>query len=65
MASVTKGRAEAYGFTFKDVIPPFIGHAICGDEWLNGLSNPTGESYHPNTTGHSLGYLPLVRSVVG
>jgi hypothetical protein len=29
-------------------------------EWLNGLSNPISESYHPNRTGHSSGYTPLV-----
>lgn len=53
-------------FIFKDVIPPFVGHAICDStEWLNGLSNPTGESYHPNTLGHSSGYEPVVRSVLG
>ena len=53
-------------FVFKDVIPPFIGHAICDStEWLNGLSNPVGESYHPNTLGHSQGYTPVVRSVLG
>lgn len=66
LRDVTRGRAVAYGFTFKDAIPPFIGHAVCGDpEWLNGLSNPTSESYHPNRTGHASGYLPLVRAVVG
>jgi lysophospholipase L1-like esterase len=53
-------------FVFKDVIPPFVGHAICDDvEWLNGLSNPIGESYHPNTKGHASGYTPVVRSVLG
>jgi lysophospholipase L1-like esterase len=53
-------------FVTKDAIPPFIGHAICDStEWLNGLSNPVGESYHPNRTGHSSGYLPLVRAVLG
>jgi lysophospholipase L1-like esterase len=66
LRDVTRGRATAYGFTFKDVIPPFVGHAVCDSpEWLNGLSNPVGESYHPNRTGHSSGYLPLVRSVTG
>lgn len=66
LASVTKGRAVAHGFTFKDAIPPFIGHAVCGDpEWLNGLSNPVSESYHPNRTGQKSGYEPLVRSVMG
>jgi lysophospholipase L1-like esterase len=53
-------------FTFKDVIGRFAGHAICDTtEWLNGLSNPVSESYHPNRTGHSSGYLPLVRAVLG
>ena len=53
-------------FIFKDAIPPFIGHAVCDSpEWVNGLSNPTSESYHPNRTGHSSGYTPLVRSVLG
>jgi lysophospholipase L1-like esterase len=53
-------------FVFKDAIPPFVGHAICDStEWLNGLSNPIGESYHPNRTGHSSGYKPLVTSVTG
>ena len=66
LRDVTRGRAQAYGFTFKDAIPPFTGHAVCSStEWINGLSNPVGESYHPNRTGHSAGYLPLVRQVVG
>lgn len=53
-------------FIFRDVIPPFIGHAICDDtEWINGLSNPVGESYHPNKLGHSSGYYPVVHAVTG
>jgi lysophospholipase L1-like esterase len=64
--STTSGRAAAYGFTFKNPTTAFTGHAICSStEWLNGLSNPVGESYHPNKLGHSSGYLPLVRQVVG
>ena len=63
MRDTIKARAAAYGLTFKDTIPPFVGHAVCDStEWLNGLSNPTGESYHPNRTGHSSGYLPLARA---
>lgn len=66
LRDVTRARAQAYGFTFKDAIPPFIGHAVCSSsEWINGLSNPVGESCHPNRAGHSSGYLPLVRQVVG
>jgi lysophospholipase L1-like esterase len=66
LRDVTKARAAAYGFVFKDVIPAFVGHAVCDSpEWLNGLSNPVGESYHPNTAGHASGYLPIVRQVTG
>jgi len=66
MKTVISGRAAAYGFTFKDAIPPFVGHAVCSStEWLNGLSNPISDSYHPNRNGHKLGYEPLVRSVIG
>ncbi len=64
--SVLAGRAGAYGFTFKNPTSAFTGNAVCSStEWLNGLSNPTGESYHPNRTGHASGYLPLVRQVLG
>ena len=68
LRDVTRGRATAAGtnFRFRDAIPPFVGHAVCSStEWINGLSNPIGESYHPNRAGHSSGYAPLVRSVMG
>ena len=58
-------------FIFRDVIPSFIGHAVCdggggsSTEWINGLSNPTGESYHPKVTGHADGYYPVVHGVTG
>jgi lysophospholipase L1-like esterase len=58
-------------FVFRDVIPPFIGHAVCdggsgsSTEWINGLSNPVGESYHPKVTGHADGYYPVVHAVTG
>jgi lysophospholipase L1-like esterase len=66
LASVTSARAAAAGFTFKDAIPSFTGHAVCSaSEWINGLSNPVGESFHPNRAGHASGYEPLVRSVIG
>jgi lysophospholipase L1-like esterase len=64
----TRERALAAGanFRFQDAIPPFVGHAVCSStEWINGLSNPVGESYHPNRTGHRSGYVPLVRAVTG
>jgi len=53
--------ASARGFAFANPTSAFIGHAVCGNpEWLNGLSNPVSESYHPNRTGHASGYTPLV-----
>ena len=53
--------ASARGFTFANPTSRFIGHAVCDDvEWLNGLSNPISESYHPNRAGQSSGYTPIV-----
>jgi lysophospholipase L1-like esterase len=53
--------ASARGFGFANPTSRFIGHAVCDDvEWLNGLSNPVSESYHPNRSGHSAGYAPTV-----
>jgi lysophospholipase L1-like esterase len=53
--------ASAHGFAFANPTSAFLGHAVCGSpEWLNGLSNPVSESYHPNRTGHASGYTPLV-----
>jgi hypothetical protein len=59
--------AARYGFTYKSAISSFTGHAICSSSaWLNGLNIfNIGESFHPTTSGHSSGYLPLVRSVLG
>jgi len=53
LATKTSAVAAAHGFDFVDARTPFNTHRICDDvEWLNGLSNPTGESYHPNRLGH-------------
>ncbi len=53
--------AGAAGFGYANPTSAFIGHAVCGSpEWLNGLSYPVSESYHPNRTGHASGYTPLV-----
>lgn len=66
LRNVISARAAAYGFTFKDAIVPFTGHAVCSSsEWLNGLSNPISDSYHPNRSGHRYGYEAMVRSVIG
>lgn len=45
--------ATAHGFDYVDARGPFNVHRVCDDvEWLNGLSNPVGESYHQNRLGH-------------
>jgi hypothetical protein len=52
--------AGSAGFRFVNPTSVFIGHAVCGSpEWLNGLSNPVSESYHPNATGQT-GFANLV-----
>lgn len=67
-AAATRAGAN---FIFRDVIPPFVGHAVCdggggsSTEWINGLSNPVEESYHPKVTGHASGYYPVVKGVTG
>ncbi|RYB94110.1 SGNH/GDSL hydrolase family protein [Nocardioides oleivorans] len=62
----TASAASAAGFQFANPTNAFIGHAVCDDpEWLNGLSNPISESYHPNALGHANGYTPVVSAVTG
>ena len=59
--SRTASAAAARGFTFVNPTSRFTGHAVCDSvEWLNGLSSPVSESYHPNVKGHRDGYAPLV-----
>jgi hypothetical protein len=58
-----KLRAEAStaGFAWSNPTSAFTGHAVCDSpEWINGLSSPISESYHPNRAGHASGYTPLV-----
>ena len=53
--------ASARGFKWANPTSRFVGHAVCDDvEWINGLSSPVSESYHPNKPGHSSGYAPTV-----
>ncbi len=52
--TLERGKANAHGFSWVDVRPTFTGHEVCGvdGEWLNGLSDPVTESYHPNRDGN-------------
>lgn len=57
----TAAAAADAGFAFRDPTAVFTGHAVCDDmEWINGLSRPVSDSYHPNRAGHSSGYVPLM-----
>lgn len=64
--SRTATAAAAKGFAFANPTSRFVGHAVCDDvEWLNGLSSPIVESYHPNKAGHASGYVPLTKPLFG
>ncbi|MDU0293459.1 SGNH/GDSL hydrolase family protein [Saccharothrix longispora] len=64
--TVISARAGAKGFAYRDLRGAFAGHEICsGDWWLNSLSWPVEESYHPNRNGQRLGYLPQLNAVTG
>lgn len=57
--------ATSRGFSFADPTSRFVGHPVCAnEEWINGLSSPIAESYHPNRDGHARGYLPSVTALL-
>ncbi|MDJ0343118.1 SGNH/GDSL hydrolase family protein [Streptomyces sp. H10-C2] len=57
--TVISKRVADHGFTFADVRGTFTGHELCsGSPWLNSLTWPIDESYHPKAAGQSGGYLP-------
>jgi len=57
--------AGSHDFQYVDVRDAFDDHAVCDDtEWVNGLSYPIAESYHPNTAGQKNGYFPLLNALV-
>ncbi|MGH3359220.1 MAG: SGNH/GDSL hydrolase family protein [Nocardioidaceae bacterium] len=64
LASTIGAQASAHGFGLADVRNAFVGHAVCdGEAWINGLSNPVGESYHPNRDGY-VGYADVFGGVL-
>ncbi|NUO90037.1 MAG: SGNH/GDSL hydrolase family protein [Dermatophilaceae bacterium] len=64
--SRTSTAAAARGFTFVNPTSKFVGHAVCDSpEWLNGLSSPVSESYHPNVAGHRDGYAVVTKPAFG
>jgi lysophospholipase L1-like esterase len=65
LSSVTSGRAAAFGFTYIDARNTFRGHEICasGARWINSVTWPVDESYHPNAAGQRGGYYNALESV--
>jgi len=61
-----KDRVAAAGFTFADVRGAFAGHGICGTSpWVNGLTAiPPTDSFHPNLSGYTYGYLPTLNAAL-
>ena len=66
LAGITRGRAEAAGFTYVDVRDRFDGHGACAaDPWINPLTIvPPQDSFHPNTSGYTSGYLPALAAAL-
>jgi len=65
LSSVTSGRAAAHGFTYIDARNTFSGHEICasGERWLNSVTWPIDESYHPTSSGQRGGYYNALEAV--
>jgi lysophospholipase L1-like esterase len=64
--SAISAAAGRHGFRFVDVRSLFDGHGICSSNWwLNSVTWPVVNSYHPNATGYSSGYLPALTAVTG
>lgn len=57
---VLQTAAAHSGDTFADVRAQFSGHELCdGAGWLNSVTIPINNSYHPTATGQKSGYLPV------
>jgi lysophospholipase L1-like esterase len=57
---VIAAAAAGNGDPFADVRAQFSGHELCdGAGWLNSITLPIGNSYHPTATGQKDGYLPV------
>jgi len=65
--SIIQTATATAGYTFADVKGRFQGHELCDffNQWLHSVSvSDITESYHPNASGHSGGYLPALSAVV-
>jgi lysophospholipase L1-like esterase len=52
--ALIRARTRAAGMRYVSPAASFRGHAWCDhDAWVNGVSNPLVNSYHPNLRGHA------------
>lgn len=64
LSAVTADRVAAAGGTYLDARGPYAGHEICSSSpWINGPTWPLTDSYHPNRSGYSQAYLPMLLGV--
>ena len=64
--SAISAAASRHGFRFVDVRGAFTNHGICSSTWwLNSVTLPVVNSYHPNAAGYASGYLPSLTAVTG
>jgi lysophospholipase L1-like esterase len=64
--SAISAAAGRHGFRFVDVRAAFANHGICSSNWwLNSVTWPVVNSYHPNASGYASGYLPALTAVTG
>ncbi|PRY30947.1 SGNH/GDSL hydrolase family protein [Umezawaea tangerina] len=65
LADVVKSATTTAGATYIDLRTPFANHGICSaDPWLNGITVPFEDSYHPTKQGQ-LAYLKALESALG
>ena len=52
--TLIKQKAASYGLSFTDAKTSFTDHAVCDSQpWINNISVPIVESFHPNDAGNS------------
>ena len=62
--TVIAGAVSRAGFVLSGVRDEFSGHELCSaDGWLNSVTLPINESYHPTATGQRNGYFAALKSV--
>jgi lysophospholipase L1-like esterase len=63
---IIKTHAQAAGFTYGEARTTFAGHGVCAPApWINGLQLLSAtDSFHPNKSGYTYGYLPALETAL-